>query len=275
MRARLGHRRPAARRVAPVVPLVLLFMAIGATPAHAEETRCEDEAISGEHQNVTVVENSMCMMEGATVTGNVTIEDNAALMVMDSEIRGNVGGRELSALSVMEDSSVGGNVRLVQGSMLWTMDASIDGNLEAIEAMEIMILDGTTIRGNVSFRSTRVAEEGMQLICGSEIFGNTEIIASGNTGQVWKIGANGDGCDSDNDSNGNTFHQNLLLQSNQSTLDVDDNTVENNLQVFGNTGGVDIMGNDGIKRLQCFDNDPAPTGGGNSAAVKEGQCENL
>ncbi|MFP4123617.1 MAG: element excision factor XisI family protein [Coleofasciculus sp.] len=47
------------------------------------------------------------------------------------------------------------------------------------------------------------------------------------------------------------------------------------MQVKNNDGGTEIVSNLIGNNLQCQDNDPAPTGGGNTAAQKQGQCENL
>lgn len=48
-----------------------------------------------------------------------------------------------------------------------------------------------------------------------------------------------------------------------------------NLQAVGNRGGVALSNNHIDGNLQCKDNQPAPTGGGNTAASKEDQCAAL
>lgn len=53
------------------------------------------------------------------------------------------------------------------------------------------------------------------------------------------------------------------------------NRLGGNLQAVSNTGGVTLVNNAMIGNLQCKQNVPAPTGSGNVAASKEGQCRNL
>jgi|GEM_PF-2994313 hypothetical protein len=53
------------------------------------------------------------------------------------------------------------------------------------------------------------------------------------------------------------------------------NRLGGNLQAVSNTGGVTLVNNTMIGNLQCKQNVPAPTGSGNVAASKEGQCRNL
>ena len=43
----------------------------------------------------------------------------------------------------------------------------------------------------------------------------------------------------------------------------------------GNDAGVTVDRNSAGGNLQCGGNDPAPTGAGNNAASKEGQCRQL
>jgi hypothetical protein len=51
--------------------------------------------------------------------------------------------------------------------------------------------------------------------------------------------------------------------------------VGGNLQADENTGGLRISFNVIAENLQCKQNNPPPTGSGNTAGDKEGQCAGL
>jgi hypothetical protein len=53
------------------------------------------------------------------------------------------------------------------------------------------------------------------------------------------------------------------------------NTIGGSLQAVQNTGGLRFNGNRMNGNMQCKENQPAPTGSGNVAALKEDQCRDL
>jgi hypothetical protein len=67
----------------------------------------------------------------------------------------------------------------------------------------------------------------------------------------------------------------LQLESNRGLLTVLRNKVDGNVQVVQNTGGVTLTRNQVLQTLSCKQNAPAPTGSGNIAGDKEGQCARL
>jgi hypothetical protein len=67
----------------------------------------------------------------------------------------------------------------------------------------------------------------------------------------------------------------LYVDSNVALLRLNANNIGGNLQAFQNLGGLEIANNTIKGNLQCKANEPAPTGGANSASSKEDQCENL
>jgi hypothetical protein len=54
-----------------------------------------------------------------------------------------------------------------------------------------------------------------------------------------------------------------------------ESTILANLQAVQNKGGVAFTNNRISESLQCKENNPRPTGGGNIAGDKEGQCAAL
>ena len=63
--------------------------------------------------------------------------------------------------------------------------------------------------------------------------------------------------------------------SNRARMVAQGNTVLANLQAVSNTGALVIKNNRISENLQCKQNNPPPTGGGNVAGDKEGQCAKL
>jgi hypothetical protein len=69
--------------------------------------------------------------------------------------------------------------------------------------------------------------------------------------------------------------EDLQFEENRGKVSATKNVIGGNLQAYKNAGGVTIRNNRIAENLQCFDNNPPPTGGGNTAGDKDGQCENL
>lgn len=67
----------------------------------------------------------------------------------------------------------------------------------------------------------------------------------------------------------------IQLSSNRGPLVAEHNQVGQNIQVKQNLGGVVLNGNRVNGNLECQANQPAPTGGGNTAALKTDQCRAL
>jgi len=68
----------------------------------------------------------------------------------------------------------------------------------------------------------------------------------------------------------------LQLEGNNGSVDVSGNTIRGSVQASKNNGsGIAIASNNIGNGLQCQENTPPPTGGGNIAKQKEGQCVNL
>ena len=64
----------------------------------------------------------------------------------------------------------------------------------------------------------------------------------------------------------------VSLADNRGPAELSGNEVGGSTQANTNTGGLTISANRIVNGLQCQDNVPAPAGGGNVAAQKQGQC---
>ncbi|MDQ4042417.1 MAG: hypothetical protein M3118_01185 [Actinomycetota bacterium] len=111
------------------------------------------------------------------------------------------------------------------------------GNIQSEGFRTIVVREGSRVGGSVQLENGR----------------------SGGTGKVIATRINGD----------------LQYFSNAARMVARNSTILANLQAFENTGGVVLLNNTIAENLQCKQNNPPPTGGGNMAGDKEGQCARL
>jgi hypothetical protein len=71
---------------------------------------------------------------------------------------------------------------------------------------------------------------------------------------------------------GNMIGGNLQVHNNTASIAIFSNTVGGNVQVENNSAPTQVFNNIVKQSLQCQNNSPATTGGGNTAAQKQGQC---
>ncbi len=150
----------------------------------------------------------------------------------------------------------------------------IDGNLIVPDGASCS-LDGTTVRGDVTVKSrANLMVNGANISGSIQSEGANKIDINSNT----RTGNNvllRRGVEVSID--GATITGDLQLEANTGPVRVESNTIIGNLQAKSNKdgGSIIISSNQIGNNLQCQDNNPAPTGGGNTAKQKEGQCENL
>ena len=138
---------------------------------------------------------------------------------------------------------------------------------------QVCILDGTIVEGNIKVltRATlrayevsvdgNIQAEGARAVFvnpGSFVGGNIQI-KQGGRARINRVDIGGD----------------LQFEENRGALYATRNHIDGNLQAWKNTGGLTISFNVIAENLQCKENNPPPTGGGNIAGDKEGQCRNL
>lgn len=135
------------------------------------------------------------------------------------------------------------------------------------------VLTGTRAQGNIvvgtgsTLRATRISVIGNVLaegassvaIGGQSSIGGSVQAVQGGAFALGRSRINGD----------------VLADSNDGPVQIVRNGIGGNLQAFQNTGGTLIALNVIREALQCKENTPAPTGGGNRAAIKQDQCEAL
>lgn len=135
------------------------------------------------------------------------------------------------------------------------------------------ILDGTNITGHLFVHNgaTLVARD-------LRVAGNIEAdgARSVDVGGATEVGGSvrimrGDAAEIDS----LTIDGELRMEENSGLIVANGNDVGDDMKINKNVGGVILTGNRVERDLECRQNSPAPTGGGNQADDKEGQCEDL
>lgn len=164
-----------------------------------------------------------------------------------SACNGNYNGTFNGTLTVSAGQNCaffGGNVKgnvNVSGGHLSLTNTSVTGNMTIQGSAGFSIGAGTSISGNLSIENIASGSAANQ-ICGAKLDGNLTI--SGNATPV-EIGSTSSAC------MGNSFGNNVTLDTNTGAVRVYNNAIQKNLSCTGNT---------------------TITGGGNLAGRKTGQC---
>jgi len=195
-----------------------------------------------------------------TFKGNLTVSKGQTCTFIGGGTTGSING-------------TGGNINLT--------GATIGSSVTINSGGTFNIGPSTTIKGNLTIQSLPKGTAVNQ-VCGSTISGslvyqsNGVVLAIGN-GTV-SCGMNTIGGSLQVSSNsaaitmiGNKISGSIQVQSNPGATTINGNTVGASVQDQSNTGATQIFNNTIANALQCQSN-TAITGGGNKAAVKQGQC---
>jgi hypothetical protein len=107
-------------------------------------------------------------------------------------------------------------------------------------------------------------------VCRSLVGGNADFIGVGSaTTSGVVLGDTASGC------SGSLFGQTLTVRFSLGASSIERNLVSRDALIESNRGGVAVSSNVVGGSLTCNGNDPAPTGGGNLASEKVGQCAEL
>ncbi len=175
---------------------------------------------------------------------SVAFAGSGAARAGDYECRGTLGAVTIVGnLIVPDDSTCILNGTYVQGTIVVKSRATLQatgvtatGGLQSQGSRDVIVRDSTL--GN-SFSVVK-----------SEPGGTIELTNSSVTGDV-------------------------QLEDNRGYVAINGNEISGSVQANKNVGGLEITGNRIGNGLQCQDNYPPPTGGGNIAKQKQGQCQFL
>jgi hypothetical protein len=148
---------------------------------------------------------------------------------------------------------------IMNGGTLILSGTTVNGNVQASGASTVSIGPYTSIGGNLVIQN--LSSGPTVQICGAKVDGTLQF--QNNAAAVEIGGASS--CP------GNAIAGNLQIQKNTASTIVIGNSVTGNLQDAGNFAGTQIFSNQVGGSLQC-QNNSSISGGGNTAAQKQGQC---
>ena len=173
-----------------------------------------------------------------TFKGNLTVSAGQTCIFVGGGITGNVA---------------------VNGGSLALSGSTVTGNFQAVGGT-FAINSGTSIKGN--FAVLDLGRSSVQnTVCGSVVGGNLQVVASFTPIAI----GNGTTC------SGNTITGSLTVTANAATTAIYGNTIGGSLTDSANLFPTQVFSNKIKSSLTCTA-DVSITGGGNTAAVKTGQC---
>jgi hypothetical protein len=148
------------------------------------------------------------------------------------------------------------NLLVPQGATCTLNGTRVEGTVK-VERNATLTASGIRVKGNVQSEGFK----NITLRQNSVVVGSVQLEngLDGGSGRVLNSKVNGD----------------LQFFSNDTRMVARGNTILANFQANQNTGGLVIENNRIAENLQCQSNNPPPTGGGNTAGDKEGQCARL
>ncbi len=232
-----------------------------------------EEPFTGEAGALVVPTGGLCVLEGATVSGSVVAHAGAELQIgPGTRIGGSVDAYD-DALTAMFEASVGGSYRCHDCVFEDVVFSTVGKNVEIRGADDGDFIFFSSIGGNVLIKDSTAGAFAF-VVQGNEIGGTVEL--TGNSGPM--------GVED------NTIGGRLRVAGNEilaSACGPEDcppfanghiarNKVGYGIDVLGNSGlQLTISGNAATGDLACSNNDPAPTGAGNTAKRKRGQCSSF
>lgn len=164
-------------------------------------------------------------------------------------------------ICVLDGTTVTGNVLVEEDALLLTKGGTtIFGSVRADGALSVSIAGGTVVNGGIEVTNAQPFFVALA-VTDSRVGGSVRL--TGNDVVLLLVARSEIG-------------GNLIITDNVAqAFVIEDNTVGGNLFFDGNAGPSDISNNVIRGLLRCTGNAPDPIGGGNTAAVKLGQCAAL
>jgi hypothetical protein len=256
--------------------VAVLLTAVPAVATGDGATLCAstfEEPFTGEADGIVVPEGGLCVLVGAVVHGDVLAEPGAEIAVeTGTVVEGNVDALS-GALAGAFEASIARSFRCHECVFEDVVFSSVGKHVQVTGAAEGDFIVGSSIGGNLEIRDSTVGDFAIAVL-GNSVGGNVTL--KGNTGTMGV---------EDNVIGGRLqVVDNEILESlcapdtcpPYGNGHVDRNDVGLSMTVSQNTGvQTSISDNTVNGELQCSSNDPAPTGGGNSAKRKRSQCSDL
>jgi hypothetical protein len=234
--------------------MIMLALGLGASTASAANVECPPDPAEGSviNGNLVVKSGDFCFVNQVTVNGNVIVSGAPDI------------GPSFTDLGF---STVNGRVIVNRGGEINIHDTHVTKGLTGSEAGYVLIFSSQLDRG-LNLVDSR---NGLGFLCATAVGGGVTV--SGTTSSDFPITIG----DPDGDCVGNRIKGDLSLTQNQAQGIVRANSIDRNVTVSDNPSPTpfDISNNTIGGTLACFGNAASPTGGGNSAKQKLGQCARL
>jgi hypothetical protein len=186
-----------------------------------------------------------------TVVQNVIVPMGATCTLTDMTVRGNVEVKENARVTIRR-GSVNGDVIGEMGSTIRLARGNINGSIQGKSAALV------NVAGTIIAKDITVEETASLVVNTGARVGSIEVLKGGSA-VITGVQLSGG----------------LKFEENAGAISASGNRVAGNFEAFLNTGGASFSSNTITGNMQCKDNLPAPTGSGNTAAIKEDQCAAL
>jgi uncharacterized protein (TIGR03437 family) len=133
------------------VLLLALLLPLGLP---GNDTFCDGE-LTGLHDNVVVLENALCTLHDANLTGGISVRRDGALVVSGlTFVAGNVqsdGGRSIEIAG--SRVTVGGNLLIIHAAAISVFEpgTQIYGNFQYLQSSGFLTMSGVLVRGDFQF----------------------------------------------------------------------------------------------------------------------------
>ena len=195
-----------------------------------------------------------------TFKGNLTVSKGQTCIFVGGGTTGSITGT--GGVIILNGARIGSSVTITSGGN-FTIGPSttINGNLtiqslpKSTTANQVC---GSTVTGNLVYQSDGapvLIGSGTSSCAGNIIKGSLQVASNSAAVTLY----------------GNNVTGSIQVQSNPGATIINGNSVGVSVQVQSNTGATQVFTNIVTNALQCQSNS-AITGGGNRAAVKQGQC---
>ena len=140
------------------LPLMIACVALGAAPAHADDTTCHGTigAVSLDG-NVIVPEGALCTLIGTRVDGNVHVQSGAALKAKGVRVGGSVQAEDHERVVVKalngHRSQVGGSIQLKQGGGGRIAKTDVGSDIQLFTNGGLFVVEGNRVDGNLQCKN--------------------------------------------------------------------------------------------------------------------------
>jgi hypothetical protein len=134
-----------SRTLWPILAAALVWGAVLAAPAAAEERACRGSLGAVTVDNLRVPDGRSCTLNGTRVQGTIRVGTGATLVARRVRVVGKVQAEGARLVIVRDGSRVGGSIQVVQGSAGAVLGSRVNGDVQFFEN-----------RGRIEIRRNRV-----------------------------------------------------------------------------------------------------------------------